>query len=114
MPPNRTIDASQGRSQAPQRRLGAAEAQEAAPHFDQRQAGTRAEVKQPGKQQRVGDAEEQLCNRCARAKQECGPERQQRTIIKVAVMRLVAHSLVIHMLRDRADAARAASRPAFV
>ena len=54
-----------------QRRLGAPETKQTASRYDQCEAGTRAEIKQPGKQQRIGDAEEQLCNRGARSKQEC-------------------------------------------
>ena len=56
---------------SPQRRLGAPQTKRTAPCCDQCEAGTRAEIKQPGKQQRIGDAEEQLCNRGARTKQEC-------------------------------------------
>jgi hypothetical protein len=37
----------------------------------EREADPGAEIEQPGKQQRIGDAEEQLCNRRARAKEEC-------------------------------------------
>jgi len=70
-----------------QRRLGAPEAERTASGCDQGEAGAGAEIQQPRQQQRIGDAEEQLCNRCARTKQECGPERQQRAIIKAAVMR---------------------------
>jgi hypothetical protein len=38
------------------------------------QGRTGAEIKQSRKQQRTCDAEEQLCNRGARAKQECRAE----------------------------------------
>ena len=59
-----------GHIAAAQRRLGPAKAQRPARDFYQRKAGARAEIKEPGKQQRIGDAEEQLGDRRAAAKQE--------------------------------------------
>src|SRR5215469_11940632 len=47
------------------------------------EAGTRAEIKQPGEKQRIGDTEEQLCNRGARTKQECRAQGQHRSVIIV-------------------------------
>src|SRR5262249_7350149 len=70
MPPNSTMAPSHGRAPA---RSGASdpETERKASRCDPCEAGTRAKIKQPGKQQRVGDAEEQLCNRGARTEQEC-------------------------------------------
>jgi hypothetical protein len=53
-----------------QRRLGPPKVKRTVSYFDQREARTGAEIKQPGEQQRIGDADEQLRNRGAGAKQE--------------------------------------------
>ena len=74
-----------------QRRLGAPEAERTASGCDQGEAGAGAEIQQPRQQQRIGDAEEQLCNRCAHAKQECRAERQQRSAAKLMIIGPIVH-----------------------
>jgi hypothetical protein len=58
---------------------------------DQCEASARAEIQQPREQQRIGDAEEQLCKGGARAKQECRAEREYRSAEGAVGIRLAIH-----------------------
>jgi hypothetical protein len=62
-------------------------------HCDECEAGTRGEVKQPHKQQRIGDAEEQFRNQGAGNKQERrpnGPARRRRLCVSLLIIRIAS------------------------
>ena len=90
IPPNSTIAASQGRSPA---RSGASDRprpSRTTDRYSQGEARSRAEIEQPGKQQWVGDAEEELGHRCASAEQKSRAEREHRAAMKAVVMQPAA------------------------
>jgi hypothetical protein len=73
-----------------QRRFGPPKAKRTTDRYSQGEARSRAEIEQPGKQQWIGGAEEELGHRSASAKQEGRAEREKRAAMKAVVIQPAA------------------------